>query len=596
MPIGWFTKVGKIFLHSCIHFFFPLLQLSEYSKYGESTGVVQDITSNAQAVCEDRLKDEFFRKCGVHLYLSLTLFIPIIFTVILALVIRSIHPQVHDKLVKSPKHHPMLAGLTLAGTYLLVFILCMDCAALYNYGQREHEYKEDDVHKEFNLHILGITFALDAIVSLQFLACMLYLCCIQTYSHDYCKGFSICLLEKIIPICTIPYFYAIFGRRIRVHTYEKANVTIENANVKVKNITIVVEKGSRNTNAVVNEGRPTVENTNDEGRPTVENTNDEGRPTVENTNDEGRPTVENTNDEGRPTVENTNDEGRPTVENTNDEGRPTVENTNDEGRPTVENTNDEGRPTVENTNDATVENTEVNEDNPITVKNISITVENATVTAHNVNVTIDSSNNSVTVKYSNVTVEKNTAMVMKAVTAYDKDGETTNNVNVMAKKFMVNNGNIAAKNCMATVQNGNGNTNATDNIIVTNANVTIANRPGMAKTTTVWVITSIMVAPLFALASHVGYILIAWVTEPVRTTATTFVGLGSFLYLYLLFRLCYTVYKQADENDRALFIACKWCSYKDRLTCKDHWITCFWLIFTIPLLPVWIIIYYYHTW
>lgn len=136
--------------------------------------------------------------------------------VILAVITRSVHHEVHDKLVKSPKHHPMLAGLTLAGTHLLVFILCMDCAALYYYGQRKHEYKDDDVHKEFNLHILGITFALDAIVSLQFLACMFYLCCAQIYSCNYCNGPSKCCLEKVIPFFTIPLFYVIFGRKIHI--------------------------------------------------------------------------------------------------------------------------------------------------------------------------------------------------------------------------------------------------------------------------------------------------------------------------------------------------------------------------------------------
>lgn len=129
--------------------------MSEYSKYGDPASATQDITSKSQAVCTTRLKEEFFRKHEVRLYLSLTLFIPVIFMVVLAVLVRSVHPLVHEKLQKSPaRYHPVLAGSALAGTYLMVFVLCMDCAAVHYNRQRDHEYKEYDVHGEFNFFIL----------------------------------------------------------------------------------------------------------------------------------------------------------------------------------------------------------------------------------------------------------------------------------------------------------------------------------------------------------------------------------------------------------------------------------------------------------
>lgn len=56
-----------------------------------------------------------------------------------------------------------------------------------------------------------------------------------------------------------------------------------------------------------------------------------------------------------------------------------------------------------------------------------------------------------------------------------------------------------------------------------------------------WVITGIMFAPVFALASHAGYILIAWVTEPAKSTSAFLTGLGCFLYMFFMFRQCYIV-------------------------------------------------------
>ena len=110
--------------------------------------------------------------------------------------------------------------------------------------------------------------------------------------------------------------------------------------------------------------------------------------------------------------------------------------------------------------------------------------------------------------------------------------------------------------------------------------------------TSIWVVTGMMIAPLFAVVSHAGYILIAWVTEPVKTTATFLIALGSIVYLFVMFRQCYATYKRADDKDQALFrtAMCTDSSFSDFLTGKKYWITWFWFVITIPIIPVWILL------
>ncbi len=70
---------------------------------------------------------------------------------------------------------------------------------------------------------------------------------------------------------------------------------------------------------------------------------------------------------------------------------------------------------------------------------------------------------------------------------------------------------------------------------------------------TIWIVTGLMFAPLFSIASHSGYILAAWVTEPAKTTAAFLLALSSFLYMFFMFRQCYIVHK---DDSTGLFAAC----------------------------------------
>ena len=57
---------------------------------------------------------------------------------------------------------------------------------------------------------------------------------------------------------------------------------------------------------------------------------------------------------------------------------------------------------------------------------------------------------------------------------------------------------------------------------------------------TSWVLLIMLVSPLFSIASHAGYILAAWLTEPSKATETALIAVSLLVYTSLVFRQCYT--------------------------------------------------------
>ena len=51
-----------------------------------------------------------------------------------------------------------------------------------------------------------------------------------------------------------------------------------------------------------------------------------------------------------------------------------------------------------------------------------------------------------------------------------------------------------------------------------------------------WLIICFLYGPLFCISSHIGYILVAWLTEPDRTTSVALVTLGVIFYLFFVYR------------------------------------------------------------
>ena len=55
-----------------------------------------------------------------------------------------------------------------------------------------------------------------------------------------------------------------------------------------------------------------------------------------------------------------------------------------------------------------------------------------------------------------------------------------------------------------------------------------------------------LLAPLFSLISHIGYIFAAWLTEPSKTTLVALIFLGITVFLFIVFRQCYIANEKVE--------------------------------------------------
>lgn len=74
---------------------------------------------------------------------------------------------------------------------------------------------------------------------------------------------------------------------------------------------------------------------------------------------------------------------------------------------------------------------------------------------------------------------------------------------------------------------------------------------------TVWVVCFMLLAPLFSLVSHVGYIFAAWLTEPSKTTSVALIFLGVAMFLFIMFRQCYIANEKVEAKQwKNCFLLC----------------------------------------
>ena len=73
-----------------------------------------------------------------------------------------------------------------------------------------------------------------------------------------------------------------------------------------------------------------------------------------------------------------------------------------------------------------------------------------------------------------------------------------------------------------------------------------------------WALLSLMIGPLFCFTSHISYILIAWLTEPHKTSSILVLSLVILIYLFTLFRSLYKSSEgHATSDSFSCNIACK---------------------------------------
>ena len=141
--------------------------------------------------------------------------IPFIITAIIITVIRSIQPLIHRKLINSSADHPNLAGLTLAGIHVQIFVLIMDLLACIYSTTNNHEYSGNNVMRTFNLYIVFFTIAFDAVVTLVIsVLFMYYLCCSTERRCHKFRMKSSCLIK-----CQ---FCLIFGKKLQANVSKTA--------------------------------------------------------------------------------------------------------------------------------------------------------------------------------------------------------------------------------------------------------------------------------------------------------------------------------------------------------------------------------------
>lgn len=89
-----------------------------------------------------------------------------------------------------------------------------------------------------------------------------------------------------------------------------------------------------------------------------------------------------------------------------------------------------------------------------------------------------------------------------------------------------------------------------------------------------WIVCFMLLSPVFSLASHIGYIFAAWLTEPSKATSVALLFLGVSIYMFLMLRQCYIANKVVEGMQNCS----NWC-----LVCYPFWqwikcsLNCFYL-------------------
>lgn len=74
----------------------------------------------------------------------------------------------------------------------------------------------------------------------------------------------------------------------------------------------------------------------------------------------------------------------------------------------------------------------------------------------------------------------------------------------------------------------------------------------------VWIMTLSLVAPFFAISSHVTFILISWLTDTSKASSVALICLAVLIYLFFMFRQCYMANAKV-EPEKCCFSRCSAC-------------------------------------
>lgn len=93
--------------------------------------------------------------------------------------------------------------------------------------------------------------------------------------------------------------------------------------------------------------------------------------------------------------------------------------------------------------------------------------------------------------------------------------------------------------------------------------------PNVKNSLVVWIITLSVFAPVFSISSHIGFILVAWLTNGPQASSVALIALAILLYFFFMFRQCYMTNRGVNHS------CCPCC-----------------LIYCTLLYPIWQCLYY----
>ena len=177
--------------------------------------MVVDLTSRAKSVCDQYIDEtKFHDSKEVSLFFSVAVLMPLVAMVILAIVVRSQHKTIQTKITsKSGEGYHNLVGFTLTSAAFMIYILCMDILAAFEFLKNEHYFKI----QYLNTSAPVFTLLLDLGITATALCFTFYLCCVKlccVWPSEFMRALTILYFRLYVA----PYFLFIFGSNRTVDT------------------------------------------------------------------------------------------------------------------------------------------------------------------------------------------------------------------------------------------------------------------------------------------------------------------------------------------------------------------------------------------
>ncbi len=171
----------------------------QYSKFNNPEGIVRDVTSVAQALCVEDIEAGYFDHTTVNVYIAAKFVLPVVASVASLTIISNYYPILMEK-VTNPKDRPTFVGVTMAGTYLTLYMIAVDISAIVFYVDNKTEYRfYSSISNSRNLQLTYYTFITEcALSTMALLIATILHPCVGKNSKSMADYKSICLIILFI--------------------------------------------------------------------------------------------------------------------------------------------------------------------------------------------------------------------------------------------------------------------------------------------------------------------------------------------------------------------------------------------------------------